>query len=152
MPRTVKEQHKTKSDTHKNEDQIRTEKTKAAMLAALDASLGVVTTACRTVGIARDTHYRWMKEDAEYNLSVKDIENTALDFVETAQFQEIRKGNASLIIWYLKTKGRKRGYVERQEFTGPNGQDLIPKFDMTNLSLEEKKALFLLIKRAKGGE
>lgn len=33
-----------------------------AMVEALEKHLGIVTTACRTVDIARTTHYEWLKK------------------------------------------------------------------------------------------
>lgn len=89
--------------------------TKKAMLQALEKSLGVVTSACKSVGISRETHYRWMKEDAEYNASVRELENVAIDFAESQLHKQISKGNPTSTIFYLKTKGKSRGYVERQE-------------------------------------
>ena len=38
----------------------KTEQHKKAMLEALEQSLGVVTSACKSVGIGRTTHYLWM--------------------------------------------------------------------------------------------
>ena len=35
---------------------------------------------------------------------------------------EMKSGNIASIIFYLKTKGKKRGYVERQEITGKDGE------------------------------
>ena len=34
------------------------------MLEALEKTLGVVTSACKIVGIDRTTHYQWLKDDA----------------------------------------------------------------------------------------
>ena len=85
------------------------------MLEALQRSLGVVTTACNVVGIHRDSHYRWLKEDAEYDQAVKSIEDVALDFAESHLHELIKSGNPAATIFLLKTKGRKRGYIERQE-------------------------------------
>jgi hypothetical protein len=36
----------------------------------------------------------------------------------------IREGKTAELLFYLKTKGKKRGYVERQEITGIDGQQL----------------------------
>ena len=94
---------------------------KKAMIEALEKSLGVVTTACKIVGISRNTHYLWMREDDEYKKEVNDIENMALDFVESQLFKNIQEGKTSEMIFYLKTKGKKRGYIERQEITGADG-------------------------------
>lgn len=88
---------------------------KRAMLDALEKSLGIVTSACKSVGISRETHYRWMREDEKYKESVDDLANVALDFAESQLHQQIKSGNPSSTIFYLKTKGKKRGYVERQE-------------------------------------
>ena len=89
--------------------------TKKAMLEALEKSLGVVTSACKSVGISRETHYRWMREDSNYKDSVDDLANVALDFAESQLHQQIKGGNPTATIFYLKTKGKNRGYVERQE-------------------------------------
>ena len=93
----------------------KTEQHKKAMLEALEQSLGVVTTACRSVGIGRTTHYLWLEKDPEYRKAVEDLENVALDYAETKLHSQITKENPTAIIFYLKTKGKKRGYVERQE-------------------------------------
>lgn len=95
---------KTKSDTQKK-----------AMIAALEKSLGIVTTATKNIGISRDTHYRWMKEDPEYKREVESIEGIAIDLAESKLHEEILGGNTAAIIFFLKTKGKIRGYVERSE-------------------------------------
>lgn len=85
------------------------------MLEALEKSLGVVTTACKQAQIARDTHYRWLKEDKEYRAKCKDMENVALDFAESQLHKQIMKGNPLSTIFFLKCKGKKRGYIEQQD-------------------------------------
>jgi phage antirepressor YoqD-like protein len=93
----------------------KTEHHKKAILEALEKSLGVVTTACKIVGVGRTTFYQWLKDDEVFAQQVKDIENIALDFVESKLFENIRDGKTSETIFYLKTKGKNRGYVERVE-------------------------------------
>jgi aspartate ammonia-lyase len=88
---------------------------KKRMLDALERSLGIVTSACKAVGISRQTHYNWMNDDEEYNASVKSIEDIALDFAESQLHKQIRDGEVSSTIFFLKTKGKRRGYIERQE-------------------------------------
>ena len=87
---------------------------KKAMLEALRSSLGIVTRAAELVGIDRRTHYRWMREDDEYKQQVDDLQEVALDFAESRLHKLMDDGNAASIIFYLKTKGRNRGYIERQ--------------------------------------
>jgi hypothetical protein len=88
---------------------------KKAMLDALEKHLGVITTACKSVGIARSTHYEWYQKDKEYKKAVKELENVALDFAESQLHKQIAKGNPLSTMFYLKCKGKKRGYIEQQE-------------------------------------
>lgn len=94
---------------------------KKAILEALEKSLGVVTTACRTVGIGRTTFYQWLQDDEAFAKQVDDIQNIALDYAESQLHKQIGDGSTAATIFYLKTKGKKRGYVERQEITGADG-------------------------------
>jgi len=87
---------------------------KKAMVQALERSLGIVSTACKTVGISRQTHYNWL-DDPEYKKAVSEIGDVALDFAESHLHKLIKDGNPAATIFYLKTKGKERGYVERQE-------------------------------------
>lgn len=88
---------------------------KKAMIEALERTLGVVTPACKAVGISRWTHYDWIKNDPEYKQAVEDMPEIALDFVESQNYKQIKDGNTSAIIFYLKTKGKGRGYIEKKE-------------------------------------
>jgi len=88
---------------------------KKAMLEALEKSLGIVSTACNIVGICRKTHYDWLKDDPEYAESVEMINDMAIDFAESSLHEQIKDKVPTSTIFYLKTKGKKRGYVEKQE-------------------------------------
>lgn len=88
---------------------------KKAMIEALEKSLGIVTTACKMVGIHRDTHYSWLNSDLEYKRQVESIADMTLDFAESQLHKQIKDGEVSSTIFYLKTKGKKRGYIERVE-------------------------------------
>ena len=88
---------------------------KEAMVQALERSLGIVTTACRAVGISRQTHYNWMKSDVEYRERCDELENVALDFAESQLHAQIKSGVPSSTIFYLKTKGKGRGYIDKQQ-------------------------------------
>ena len=98
----------------------KTEHKKKALLDALEKSLGVVTTACKKVGIGRSMFYEYMK-DNNFREQVDDLQNVALDFAESQLHKQIQDGNTAATIFYLKTKGKNRGYVERQEITGAEG-------------------------------
>ena len=95
------------------------------MLDALEKALGVVTMACKSSGVPRSTYYKWLKEDEEFAKNVKEIENVALDFAESQLHQQIKGGNSGATIFYLKTKGKKRGYIERNELDLSSGNEPI---------------------------
>ena len=90
---------------------------KRTLLDALERSLGVVTTACKQANIARSTYYEWMQKDSAFRREVEDIQEIAVDFAESQLHKQIRGGNTSATIFYLKTKGRARGYQEHQSIT-----------------------------------
>jgi hypothetical protein len=100
----------------------KTEQHKKAMLDALEKSLGVVTSAAKTVGVGRTTHYLWMQEDKEYKAAVEELSDVAIDFAESQLHKQIKDGNSTATIFFLKTKGKKRGYVERQEVDVSSGK------------------------------
>ena len=93
----------------------KTEQHKKAIIEALEKSLGVVTTACKNVGIGRTQFYNWLKDDKIFAQDVDEIKNIALDFAESQLHRQIGEGSTAATIFYLKTKGKQRGYVERQE-------------------------------------
>ena len=95
------------------------------MIEALEKSLGIVTTACKQTGIARSTHYDWMQKDENYKAAVDGIADIALDFAESQLHKQIQSGEVSSTIFYLKTKGKRRGYIERQEIDHSGGLELI---------------------------
>jgi hypothetical protein len=121
---------------------------KKAMLEALEKSLGIVTTAAKTVGIDRSTHYNWLKEDEAYKEAVEGISDMAIDFAES-QLNQLMSGakhqvvtnkgeiveikdapNPSSIIFYLKTKGKKRGYIEKQEVEVSGEREIFKGLDL----------------------
>lgn len=99
-------------------DQVRTKVKKKAMIEALKKSLGVVTPAAANVGIDPDTHYEWLRKDPKYRDEVEKLQDRALDFAESKLFNIMQtngKGATTATIFYLKTKGKKRGYIESSE-------------------------------------
>lgn len=122
----------------KNDSLKKTQLSKKKMLEALTKTLGVVTTAAKAAGIHRSSHYDWLRDDEEYRREVEAIEEVAIDFGESALHQRMNEGSDSAIIFFLKTKGKKRGYIERSEIDFKNR---LP--DFSDISTEElRKALY----------
>lgn len=95
---------------------------KQKVLKALELSHGVVTNACKKANVSRGQFYRWWNEDDKFRQECDDIQEQAIDFVESQLFKQIQEGNITGQIFYLKTKGKNRGYIEKtqiqQETTG----------------------------------
>ena len=88
---------------------------KKKMLEELEYNLGIVSTSCLSADVSRATHYRWLQEDSEYKAYVRDIQEIAIDFVESKLYDKIKENDTACIIFYLKTKAKHRGYIERQQ-------------------------------------
>ena len=85
------------------------------MITALEDSLGIVTTAAKAANVSRTQHYKWLNDDEEYAKAVKSAEEMALDMAESSLHKQIKDGTPASTIFYMKTKGKRRGYVEKQE-------------------------------------
>lgn len=107
---------------------------KKEILEALEKYNGIVSTACNNIGLARSTFYSWLNSDEEFKKAVDELQDVAIDFVESKLMEKIngvavrsmvrgeevvydQPPSDTAIIFYLKTKGKKRGYVERQEIS-----------------------------------
>ena len=97
----------------KNE-QKRTQVGKEQMLEALEVSLGIVTDACDKTGLSRTQHYKWYKEDDEYRKLVDSIDSKFIDFAESHLKKQIENGSTQATTFFLRTRGRKRGYNEKK--------------------------------------
>lgn len=102
-----------------------------AFLKILEKNLGVVTPSCAEFGIDRGTYYDWLKADPEFAQAVESLSDVALDFVEHTMLQRVKEKSDACIIFIMKTRGRKRGYVERQEL----------KVDLSTLTPEQAFAV-----------
>jgi hypothetical protein len=74
-----------------------------------------------------------MRDDSEYKAAVEGIAEIALDFAESALMKNIKAGKEASNMFYLKCRGKRRGYVERQEIehSGQCGVLVVPGQQMT---------------------
>lgn len=95
--------------------QSRTDIAKKEMINALKEHKGCVLHACEAAKVGRTTHYRWLEEDEEYRNEILNITEGVIDFAENKLIKLIEEGDTTATIFFLKTKGKKRGYVEKSE-------------------------------------
>jgi hypothetical protein len=89
---------------------METDEKKKELLEALAKCYGIVTNACKKVGIARATYYCWKTKDKEFADGVQEVMEAQIDFVESKLLQLINEGDTTATIFYLKTRGRDRGF------------------------------------------
>jgi hypothetical protein len=94
---------------------------KKSFLEALSKSLGIISTACGKNGISRQTFYTWRNADPVFAQACQEVEENAIDFVESKLLELIAEKNPAACIFFCKTKGKSRGYIERNEFSGKDG-------------------------------
>lgn len=88
---------------------------------ALRANGGVYVMAAKALGVTRLTVAAHVEKSPHLQAIVKESDEGNLDVAETSLMRAVVKGEAWAICFFLKCKGKARGYVERQEFSGVNG-------------------------------
>lgn len=86
---------------------------------AFSAGYGIILNACEAIGISRSKYYKWMQDDADFAAKVEEIKEAQIDFVESKLISAIDANDTTAIIFYLKTKGKKRGYTEKLPQAAP---------------------------------
>jgi hypothetical protein len=117
---------------------------KKRFLKALSEHCGNVTKACQQIKISRALVYdRWIKSDPKFEKEFDLINESEIDKVEDKLKEringvEVLKGvdsdgkeiiyhtppDTTAIIFYLKTKGQKRGYIEKQHVVNENKEPM----------------------------
>jgi len=69
---------------------------------------------CLKANIGRTTFYNWYNQDEGFQIEIENIREGLLDYAESKLFKHIQDGNLTAVIFFLKTKGQIRGYIEKQ--------------------------------------
>lgn len=116
----------------KNEDKTRNNINavkKKAVIELFKKTFGNVTACCEAMKMSRRTFYEWLKDDADFRAEIENIQpdDLIVDFAENALIKKIRDGDTTAIIFTLKTKGKKRGYIEKSEIGISTSEDIEAK-------------------------
>jgi len=96
-------------------EQKRTVIKKRAFISGLQEKAGNISKACEAAGIGRTAFYEWLAKDKAFAARFNEVNEAIIDWGEDALKAQMQKGDTTAIIFFLKTKGKARGYVERQE-------------------------------------
>ena len=110
---------------------------KKSMIQALESCLGLVTHACKKVGISRETHYKWLRQDEQYRLACEQVGEIVIDMAESSLYKQINQGNTAATIFYLKTRGKKRGYQEDQQLMIHPKHEIVLTYDAEKKEIEK---------------
>lgn len=111
---------------------IKRQKLKESFLEAYESSACNVSISCKKIGISRNAFYEWKKEDLQFAEDCKEREESLIDFAETMLYKGIKEGKTAELIFFLKTKGQSRGYVEKQQYHVSHDEP-----DLSGLSTED---------------
>ncbi len=79
--------------------------------------------AAKQVGVRYNTVHYWMTKDEEFVEQCKIVKELMLDRAEAELYNRAMtvKERDTCLLFFLKTKGKDRGYTERTEITGKDG-------------------------------
>jgi hypothetical protein len=108
--------------------------TNAQIIEALQRARGMVYLAADLLKCDPATIYRRLKKSAELRAAHENTLERNLDAAEATLIKQIGEGNTTAVIFYLKTKGKHRGYVERTELRveiTPEHMALLSKYGLS---------------------
>jgi predicted transcriptional regulator len=95
------------------------------IIQAIKGTGGIKTTVAKRLDVTRQTVDNYLRKWASVNEAYIEECEAITDMAEANLIQEIRDRNFQAIRFYLQTKGKERGYVERQEISGADGQPMV---------------------------
>jgi ParB-like chromosome segregation protein Spo0J len=94
---------------------------KRSIIEALERTHGMIFLAAKELGCAPVTIYRHAAKDSKVQAIIDSYRGQLVDKAELKLEQAVLNGEPWALNLTLKTLGKSRGYVERQEVTGADG-------------------------------
>jgi len=116
----------------------RTKMKKRILLENFYQNLGNISYLCQQIKISRKTYYEWLKKDAVFAEEIYLQEEALIDYGESQLFKLMNSDNPAAVIFFLKTKGKDRGYVERQEMDHQGRIHAITESKLTIIHTKEE--------------
>jgi len=92
---------------------------------AIPGTGGIVTAIAKRVGCAWNTARKYIDSHPTVRAAYDNECESVLDLAEAKTIEAIKSGDSAMIRYYLSTKGKNRGYTERQEITGAEGKPVL---------------------------
>jgi len=107
---------------------------------AIPGTGGIISAIARKVDCEWNTAKAYIDKYPTIKQAYDNECQTILDMAETGLYKAIREGKDWAIKYILSTKGKSRGYVERQELSGPDGSGALAHADLVSAIKELSRA------------
>ena len=128
--------------------------TVAQVAEALEATAGIRAAAAKKLGCSRSTVANYIDRHKRLRDLEAEIVEGNLDVAEGQVLKAIHEGDLKAVIFYLKTKGKHRGYSERHQVEGTDGGPVEVKHqvDFSKLSPAGLKVAAQLMNQLRAGD
>lgn len=82
------------------------------VLAALERNRGNITKAVAAANVSRQSYYNWLDDSPAFVEATEEVKEGLLDMAEDKLLELIQAGNIIATLFFLKCKGKSRGYIE----------------------------------------
>jgi hypothetical protein len=113
----------------------------AQVIAALEASAGVVLGAAQKLRCTSQTIYNYIDRYPEVASAKDQAREDLIDLAESQIIKAVAAGNLTACIFVVKTQGKARGWSERTELATPDDKPLQVSFDWSKLPIDALKAM-----------
>ena len=113
---------------------------KEALITAINHFKGNISEIAYSLNVSRQTVYNYLRDDEDMWSILEDARENLIDLAESKLIKLIEQENPQVIMFTLKTLGKNRGYVEKQEIDQTNKQINIievPKLDAYEPTIDE---------------
>ena len=125
------------------------------ILQAIENSAGIVLTIAKRLSCDWHTAQAYIEKWEGTRAAYQDECEKVLDLAETKMIEVINTGDGPMIRYLLSTKGKSRGYTEKQEheISTPEGKPIrvIHDLDLSKLSTDDLLALKRISERTEEG-
>lgn len=96
--------------------------TKAGIMRAVRGCGGIYTNLAARLSVTRETAVKYIREDEDLRLAFQQEREAMIDRAENKLADQIDSGEQWAVKFILATLGKNRGYTERHEVTGADGE------------------------------
>lgn len=103
--------------------------TTAQLEIALKQASGNISQVANDLGVSRSTVNHRVQNNKKLQKIVEDAREELVDIAENMLKQKISQGDITATIFALKTQGKRRGYIERQEVTNTEPVEIVVTYE-----------------------